>query len=564
MRLKGSRERPVAPAIRRRSTLLEFSRPESESEHSLLEYQVIFENAIVGICSMRNRIMLQCNRRFEEIFGYGPGELDNISVRVLYPTQEAFARIGRVYPSFSKHNQYVHEPQLVRKDGKLIWCTVSGRVLDPREPARGSVWVVQDITERKRAENSLRHLNKRLELRVEQRTTNLRHINQTLKVEVQRRKETQQALVESREKYRALFRTFPIGIAITDGEGNIVEVNRALHRLTGQRKVAGIQQIGMAPLDLIRADGSQVERDHLARVRALHENRRVEDDEIGVRRPDGSYVWLSTTAAPIPVNGYGVVAAYTDVTERKHAIEQDKRQQSEFARVARLSVMGEMASALAHELGQPLSCCVSYLDGAVLRLRSGSMAPAELVQALGLAKRQAEQAGEIVKRVKNYVRRHRPERRPADLNEIFRDVVSFLGFEIRFHSASVRLALMPDIAAVLVDQIEIEQVVLNLLRNALEAVSGLPAKRRLLEIVTRARGKRLIEGVVSDRGCGLPKDGFDKVFDPYFTTKHEGLGLGLSICRTIIESHEGKLNVLPNRPYGATFTFTLPRRQVMP
>ena len=333
MRLKaGAREKPFAAAAGRHSTLLEFPRPGSENEHSLLEYQGIFENAIVGICSMRNRIMLRCNQRFEEIFGYGSGELNNVSVRVLYPTQEAFDRIGRVYPSFSKHNQYVHEPQLVRKDGTLIWCTVSGRVLDPREPARGSVWVVQDITERKRAENSLRRLNKRLELRVEQRTTNLRRINQTLKVEVQRRKEIQHALVESREKYRALFRTFPIGIAITDDEGNIVEVNRALHRLTGQKKVAGIQQIGLAPLDLIRADGSQVERDHLARVRALRENRRVEDGEIGVRRPDGSYVWLSTTAAPIPVNGYGVVAAYTDVTERKEAIERDKRQQSEFAR----------------------------------------------------------------------------------------------------------------------------------------------------------------------------------------------------------------------------------------
>jgi C4-dicarboxylate-specific signal transduction histidine kinase len=126
--------------------------------------------------------------------------------------------------------------------------------------------------------------------------------------------------------------------------------------------------------------------------------------------------------------------------------------------------------------------------------------------------------------------------------------VSFLGFEIRLHSAIVRLTLMPDIPTVLVDRIEIEQVVLNLLRNALEAVSGLPAKRRLLEIMTRSRGKRSIEGIVTDRGCGLPKDGADKVFDPYFTTKNEGLGLGLSICRTIIESHGGGSTRSPIAP----------------
>jgi two-component system sensor kinase FixL len=559
----GSAESVVAEATGRRAAPFEFSPARSESEHSLLEYQVIFENAIVGICSMRNRLILRCNRRFEEIFGYGSGELYNRSVRTLYPTQEAFDRVGKVYPSFAKLNQYVHEPQLVRKDGKLIWCIVSGRVLDRRQPERDSVWVVQDITERKLAEDGLRRLNKRLELRVEQRTTNLRRINQALKMEVQRRKEMQHALVESREKYRALFRTFPIGISITDDEGNIVEVNRTLHRMTGQQTIAGIQRIGMLPLDLIRADGSEVERNSLVHVRAARDKRRVEDGEIGVRRPDGSYVWLSTTAAPIPVNGYGAVAAYTDITERKEAIEQEKRQQSEFARVARMSLMGEMASALAHELGQPLTCCLSYLDGAAMRLRAGGSEPAELIEALMLAKRQAEQAGEIVKRVKNYVRRHRPERRPTDLNEIFCDVVAFLGFELRSQGASVHFALTPDMPAAFVDRVEIEQVVLNLLRNALDAVSELPAKRRVLEVTTRARGKRSIEGIVSDRGCGLPKNNINRIFDPYFTTKQDGLGLGLSICRTIVESHGGKLNAVPLLPHGAAFSFTLPRRQVV-
>ena len=362
----------------------------SAADQSLLEYQIIFENAIVGICSMRNRILLRCNRRMEQIFGFGPGELDQQPVRILYPNKEAYERIDKVYANFPRHNQYVHEPQLVRKDGRLIWCIVSGRLLDPREPAEGSIWVVQDITERRITENALRQANKRLEMRVEQRTTNLRRTNQALKVEVQRRKDMHVALVESREKYRALFRTFPIGVAITDDQGNIVEVNRALQRLTGRRDIAGIQRIGSQAGDLIKPDGGEVSRENLARVRALREHRRIEDEEVGLLLPDGSRLWFNTIAAPIPVRGYGVVATYSDVTERKQAVEREKRQQAEFSRAARLNVMGEMASALAHELGQPLSSCLNYLEGLILRLEVGTAETADIATALASARRQAE------------------------------------------------------------------------------------------------------------------------------------------------------------------------------
>ena len=459
----------------------------SEGGHSLLEYQIIFENAIVGICSMRNRILLRCNRRMEQIFGFGPGELDQQPVRILYPNKEAYERIDKVYANFPRHNQYIHEPQLVRKDSRLIWCIVSGRLLDPRKPAEGSIWVVQDITERRIIENAFRRANKRLEMRVEQRTTNLRRTNQALKVEVQRRKDMHVALVESREKYRALFRTFPIGVAITDDKGNIVEVNRALHRLTGLKEIADIQRIGARAGDLIKPDGSEVSRENLARVRALREHRRIEDEEVGLLRPDGCRVWFNTIAAPIPVRGYGVVAAYSDVTERKQAIEREKRQQAEFSRAARLNVMGEMASALAHELGQPLSSCLNYLEGLILRLEVGKAETADIATALASARRQAERAGEIVNRVRNYVRRHRPERRIVNVNEIIRDVVSFLSFEARSQGSVVRLALAPQRLAAFVDRVEIEQVVLNLLKNALDAVCAVPKRRRIVSISTRSR-----------------------------------------------------------------------------
>jgi PAS domain S-box-containing protein len=384
-----------------------------------------------------------------------------------------------------------------------------------------------------------------------------------LKVEVQRRKDMHAALVESREKYRALFRTFPIGVAITDNEGNIIEANRALHRLTGLKDIAGIQRIGSRAGDLIKPDGSEVSREYLARVRALREHRRIEDEEVGLLRPDGSRVWFNAVAAPIPVRGYGVVAAYSDVTERKQAIEREKRQQAEFTRAARLNVMGEMASALAHELGQPLSSCLNYLEGLILRLAAGTADEADVAAALASARHQAEQAGEIVKRVRNYVRRHRPERSFVDINEIIGDVVSFLRFEARSHGADVHLVLGQCLPAAFVDRVEIEQVVLNLLKNAIDAVGAVPERRRVVSIATRTRGNRLIECLVSDHGCGVPTEGLNRVFEPYFTTKADGLGLGLSICRTIIESHEGTLKAMHNQPHGAKFSFTLPVREAI-
>lgn len=258
-----------------------------------------------------------------------------------------------------------------------------------------------------------------------------------------------------------------------------------------------------------------------------------------------------------------MVAAYSDVTERKQAIEREKRQHAEFTRAARLNVVGEMASALAHELGQPLSSCLNYLEGLILRLAAGTADEADVAAALASARRQAEQAGEIVKRVRNYVRRHRPERSLVNVNEIIGNVVSFLRFEATSHDADMHLALAPHLPAVFVDRVEIEQVVLNLLKNAIDAVSAVPKRRRVVSIATRARGNRLVECLVSDNGCGVSADSLNRVFEPYVTTKSDGLGLGLSICRTIIKSHEGTLKGMHNRPHGAKFSFTLPAREVV-
>lgn len=557
---RSARPRSTAPA--RNSSVVEALDERRRGTYDARELQVIFDNAIVGIALVYNRIHLKCNRTLEEMFGYGPGELDGQSVRILYSSEEAYRRVGRELVKYLQEDRYVHEAQMVRKDGQLRWCQMSGRALDPRRPLGESIWVVQDVTERRLAEESLREMNRTLEGLVEERTRNLRRANLDLKREIERRQRVQEKLTESREKYRVLFRTFPIGIAITDEDGDIVEVNRALYRMTGRRSIDEIQAIGRRPNDLIRPDSRTAQRETLARVVALREHRRIEDDALGVLRPDGTRVWLATTAAPIPVRGYGVVAAYTDVTEKRVAAEKEKQRQSELARAARLSVLGEMASALAHELGQPLSAALGYLDGVLLRLKAvgghGSSTLGPYKPALALAKRHVEQAGEIVTRVRHYARRHSPRRGPVDLNRLCRDVASFLRADFQAQGVQVRFTLTPHLPHVSADRVEMEQVVLNLLKNSIEASSGAPPKRLVVEVATRKRSRSGLELSVSDHGGGVPPRDLKRIFEPYFTTKKEGLGLGLSICRTIVESHGGHLTARRRKPHGMTFSLVLP------
>jgi len=263
-------------AAHEKSLLGDEARSDAHPSNRIVEYETIFENAIVGVCFMRRRTVLRCNWRFEEIFGYSRGELDNQPVRTLYASEEDYIAVGKMYSLFLQNNAYVHERPLIRKDREIIWCIISGRAIDPSDPERGSVWVVQDITDRKRAEDDLKHSHALLELRFEQRTINLRKAYQALKAEVERRKGIEQAFVASREKYRILFRMFPVGIAITDTDGQIVEMNRALQRLSNCRTPKAFEELGSERADIIRADGSFLSKEEFARLRTIGGDRNVD------------------------------------------------------------------------------------------------------------------------------------------------------------------------------------------------------------------------------------------------------------------------------------------------
>jgi C4-dicarboxylate-specific signal transduction histidine kinase len=226
--------------------------------------------------------------------------------------------------------------------------------------------------------------------------------------------------------------------------------------------------------------------------------------------------------------------------------------------VARLSTIGEMAAELAHELNQPLAAISNYAGGCVRRLQADSGEPRELIAALEEITLQANRASEILKGIRNFARKREAQRALVDINAYVSAVASRAAFAARKHQVTIQFELNDALPLVAADGIQLEQVLLNLLLNGFEAMHDVDESRRQLHIRTAATAEQLIEVTVTDHGHGFPPEIAEDIFHPFFTTKPEGLGMGLSISRSIVEAHGGKLTAVLNHDHGATFRFTLP------
>ncbi len=523
-------------------------------------YELVLENTIVGVGYMLERRFLWANARMAQIFGYEPGELDGEPVRKLYSTQRDYEEVGGRFARFARNNSYTHERALVRKNGELIWCLISGRMIEPNRPDSPSVWVVQDISDRKRAEDQLRRANQRLEQTVARRTLNLRRTNDALHVEVERRREAQLSSAQSREKYRALFRHMPLGVLVADADGSITEVNRALQTWLGA--------VNRRALDALLTDASRVitetgDTKSVASIVRQHVGdtaRRVGRFEIGWLTAAGTRREISVIAAPLSGSRQGVVFAFADVTEQRRAREREHAQQAALTHASRLSLMGQMASALAHELGQPLNACQSYLTGLQHRLGDELADRPELGQALAKASAHLEQAGQIIRNVRGFVGRQKPGFEAADLRTLLDQTLTLLDLPLRAGGVQATVHVEgaeTPLPKVRCHPVEIQQVLFNLLINAIESMQDLAPPQRRIDIRLAVEARSLVSVRVSDRGSGVAPDVAQRIFEPYVTTKASGLGMGLMISRTIVESHGGSLRLVPSSGGGACFLFTL-------
>ena len=290
-------------------------------------------------------------------------------------------------------------------------------------------------------------------------------------------------------------------------------------------------------------------------------------------RKDGTRFPVLIIEAPL-INAQGLhtgwMSAFLDISEQRRVEELSRASQERLQATARLATVGEMASLLSHELNQPLAAISSYATGSLNLLESvsgdqpvpSSQDLEDVRMAMRQIARQAERAGRVIKSVHDFVRRRDQAREAVPAQQLIEAIWPLVNLQARKLGVSVRTSVEPDLPPALCDRTMVEQVLLNLARNAMQAMDDPTITPRVLDIrVRRAASKGhsgWLEFSVADGGSGIPEEVAKKLFTPFFTTRTEGMGLGLSMCRTVVEQHGGYFGFAPNEPRGTVFTFTLP------
>jgi PAS domain S-box-containing protein len=305
------------------------------------------------------------------------------------------------------------------------------------------------------------------------------------------------------------------------------------------------------------------ERVNVETEQALHEKRDF-TLEFRIVLPDGTVKHIESIGRPLfSADGELVemVATHVDVTERKHAQEEHERLrqlESEFAHVNRLSVMGELAASLAHEILHPIATARNNARAAMRFLDMSPPNMAEVREALACIVRDADRGKDIVDRMRDHIKKAPPRNDRFEINEAIEEVIEMVRAPIDKNKVSVRTRLAAGLTSVWGDRVQLQQVVMNLILNSVEAMSAVEEGARELSISTKQGQTSDISVAVQDSGPGIDPEHLERVFAPFYTTKTGGIGMGLSICRSIIAAHGGRLWAEANRPRGTTFQFTLP------
>jgi len=506
-------------------TLLRVAEPQEERAQRLeREFQAVLDAAVdaVVLFDHEGRIEL-LNHAGERMFGYNEEEVIGLKVNILLPE-----------PYRSQHDDYLRhyieagEPRIIgigrelsakRRDGSEFSAELAVGRVKGTEPPR-FVGFIRDITVRRNAEEALRRSE--AQLTIAQEIANL-------------------------------------GNYVVHFDGKFEDYwSPHLYRVLGRRygdtyvSVYDYLEPMVHPADRPRWQQAHNE---------LESGARSMDIEYRIIHPDGSLRYVhhiaQTTRSP---DGRALrqVGTLHDITDRRRAEDEARQMQDRITHFGRISTMGEMAAGIAHEVNQPLTAIATYAQACQRLIANGECPPEEVGAALAQISTQALRAGEVIRRLRTFVKNREVRREQIEANRILEDVLTLAQTDARHHGVRMILDLSPEAPLVQADIVQIQQVILNLVRNSIDAMVDVPEPEREIVMRTHMDSEGDVEFMIADRGTGIDAATMAELFNPFFTTKPGGTGLGLSISRSIVRAHGGKLWCGPNEGGGARFYFTLP------
>jgi two-component system, LuxR family, sensor kinase FixL len=376
-------------------------------------------------------------------------------------------------------------------------------------------------------------------------------------LDISERKQAQEALEKQRAFLRQVIDIDPNFIFAKDREGRFTLVNQAVADAYGTTVDS---LIGKTDADF-NPNREEVEFFHRMDLEVMEtlKERFIPEERLTDAR--GNVRWLQTVKRPIldsDGSAHQVLGASTDITQRRETELELQRQREELAHLTRVSTMGELAASLAHELNQPLTAILSNAQAAQRFLAAGPADAEELGEILKDIVQDDSRASEVIRRMRALVRKEQLSFAPLDLAGVIRDVAALVRSDAILHGVRIALEVDPGLPPLRGDRVQLQQVVLNLLLNAFDAMKDCPINERRVGVQAEQDGARTVRVSVRDYGAGLNGDNLDRIFQPFYTTKRDGLGMGLSISRSIIEAHRGRLWAENNPDRGATFYFTVP------
>jgi PAS domain S-box-containing protein len=461
--------------------------------------------------------IVDANEAFLRIVGYGRDDLSSgrLRWRELTPAEWRAADDRRVAELEATGTAQPHEKEYFRKDGSRVPVLVGAATFEGMSD-EGAAFVF-DLTDRKKADEAVR---------------------------------------ASEIRWRTMFEKFPVGIVLRDAEHRYMSANPAFQQMVGYSER---ELIHLSPLDITHEDDRPASERMLTELQSGV--RQTVEKEKRFRRKDGSVVWTMVSTFHIPEAG-PIPAFYpaivVDITKRKQAEEALRESELELARVSRLTTMGELAASIAHELRQPLSAavtngttCQHWLSEDTLDLARARKAAQRMIAA-------AQRASEVMDRIRGLINKTSSEKISVVVNDLICETLALIETELRARQIVVATDLAEPPISIVADRVQLQQVVLNLIMNAAEAMSLVADRTRLLRISSQREPPSSVLIRVADAGTGLDPTIAERIFDPFFTTKAGGVGMGLSICRSIIDGHGGRLWASPAPSYGALVQFTLP------